>query len=73
MKKAYLAKDSLFAGEVQKQLSDMTVKYQTKEKELEIAAIKADSNRAACSDGKKNFLSCIFLIGPDCSVSRFAV
>ena len=40
MKKAYLAKDSLFAGEVQKQLSDMTVKYQTKEKELEIAQLK---------------------------------
>lgn len=40
MKKAYLDKDSLFAGEVQKQLSDLTVKYQTKEKELEISRLK---------------------------------
>lgn len=40
MKKAYSAKDSLFAGEVQKQLSDLTVKYQTKEKELEISQLK---------------------------------
>lgn len=40
MKKAYSAKDSLFAAEVQKQLSDLTVKYQTKEKELEISRLK---------------------------------
>lgn len=40
MKKAYSAKDSLFAAEVQKQLSDLTVKYQTKEKELEISQLK---------------------------------
>lgn len=40
MKEAYLAKDSLFAQEVQKQMSDLTVKYKTKEKEWEIEQLK---------------------------------
>lgn len=40
MKEAYLAKDSLFALEVQKQMSDLTIKYKTKEKEWEIAQLK---------------------------------
>ena len=63
MKKAYLAKDSLFAGEVQKQLSDMTVKYQTKEKELEIAQLKQIQTEQHALMVKRIFYLVIFLLG----------
>ena len=62
MKKAYLAKDSLFAGEVQKQLSDMTVKYQTKEKELEIAQLKQIQTEQHALMVKRIFYLVIFLL-----------
>ena len=61
MKKAYLAKDSLFAGEVQKQLSDMTVKYQTKEKELEIAQLQIQTEQHALMV-KRIFYLVLFLL-----------
>ena len=62
MKKAYLAKDSLFAGEVQKQLSDMTVKYQTKEKELEIAQLKQIQTEQHALMVKRIFYLVFFLL-----------
>ena len=62
MKKAYLAKDSLFAGEVQKQLSDMTVKYQTKEKELEIAQLKQIQTEQHALMVKRIFYLVLFLL-----------
>lgn len=62
MKKAYLAKDSLFAGEVQKQLSDMTIKYQTKEKELEIAQLKQIQTEQHALMVKRIFYLVLFLL-----------
>lgn len=62
MKKAYLAKDSLFAGEVQKQLSDMTVKYQTKEKEFEIAQLKQIQTEQHALMVKRIFYLVFFLL-----------
>lgn len=62
MKKAYLAKDSLFAGEVQKQLSDMTVKYQTKEKELEIPQLKQIQTEQHALMVKRIFYLVLFLL-----------
>ena len=62
MKKAYLAKDSLFAGEVQKQLSDMTVQYQTKEKELEIAQLKQIQTEQHALMVKRIFYLVFFLL-----------
>ena len=62
MKKAYLAKDSLFAGEVQQQLSDMTVKYQTKEKELEIAQLKQIQTEQHALMVKRIFYLVFFLL-----------
>lgn len=62
MKKAYLAKDSLFAGEVQKQLSDMTVKYQTEEKELEIAQLKQIQTEQHALMVKRIFYLVFFLL-----------
>lgn len=62
MKKAYLAKDSLFAGEVQKQLSDMTVKYQTKEKELEIEQLKQIQTEQHALMVKRIFYLVFFLL-----------
>lgn len=62
MKKAYLAKDSLFAGEVQKQLSDLTIKYQTKEKELEIAQLKQIQTEQHALMVKRIFYLVLFLL-----------
>lgn len=62
MKKAYLTKDSLFAGEVQKQLSDLTVKYQTKEKELEIVRLKQVQTEQHAVMMKRIFCLILFLL-----------
>ena len=42
---AYISKDSVLTGERSKQMSDFMVKYQTKEKELEIAHLKEKQSR----------------------------
>lgn len=62
MKKAYLTKDSLFAGEVQKQLSDLSVKYQTKEKELEISQLKQAQTEQRASMIKRIFYLVFLLL-----------